>query len=240
MKNLKTFSLVIGGILCFIALIFLDLHVIEQKASWSAFDRFRVKVYLKTCFIAGKCIPPLGSLKTIRGINTLTESFVNKELPPISSMAFYRNLLSDNPSFTDELKKFNLQNLKTNRITGQIQFVKEIKQRVYFGDYEDSMHDDWMILLCTNIIAGQCKTSYLVWGMGVTTDEKSYTFFSKQSSIIGTVVPLKWLNQLEREDMAKGYWVLLTESDSTSQFSYSARYLEPAVRKENWLNSINL
>ena len=89
--------------------------------------------------------------------------------------------------------------------TGQTQFIKEIKQREYFGEYQNYMYDDWMVLLCTYFIEGKPRTSYLVWGMGVTTDPNAYGFFSGQSRIIGSIIPMQWINQLEREGLAKGY-----------------------------------
>lgn len=152
-------------------------------------------------------------------------------------MEFYREMLM-NPSFTEEIQKFERRNIAAFRQTGQTRFVKEIKQRVYFGQYQNSMYDDWMVLLCTDIIQGKPRTSYLVWGMGVTTDPNAYQFFGRQSGIIGNIVPMRWINQLETEGMAKGYWCLLTESNATSAFSYEARYLKPAVRKQAWLDSI--
>lgn len=237
MRILRIIGIVLACLLASITLILLDLHLIEKQSSWSAFQRFRVRAYLQTCFVASYLVPPIKSLSLVPGIITLTKSFVNKELPDITAMEFYRKLLM-NPSFTEEIQKFERRNIRLHQQTGRTRFVKEIKQRVYFGQYQNSMYDDWMILLCTDFIEGKPKTSYLVWGMGVTTDPKAYHFFSGQSSIIGNIVPMQWINQLEREGLAKGYWCLLTESNATSRFSYDARYLKPDVRKEMWLNSI--
>lgn len=237
MRTLKITGILLASLLLSITLILLDLHRIEKQSKWSSFQRFRVRAYLQTCFTASYLVPPIGSLKLIPGIITLTKSFVNKQLPDISAMEFYRKMLM-NPSFTKEVQKFERSSIRLHQHTGQIRFVKEIKQRVYFGQYQNSIYDDWMVLMCTEIIEGKPRTSYLVWGMGVTTDPKAYQFFGAQSRIIGTIVPMQWINQLEREGLAKGYWCLLTESNATSRFSYDARYLQPAVRKQMWLKSI--
>lgn len=237
MRILRITGILIACLLVSITLVLLDLHWIEKQSSWSSFQRFRVRAYLQTFFTASYLVPPIGPLKIIPGIITLTKSFVNKELPDITAMEFYRKMLM-NPSFTKEFQKFELNSAKLHQQTGQVRFVKEIKQRVYFGQYQNSMYDDWMVLLCIDFIQGKPRTSYLVWGMGVTTDPKAYQFFGAQSRIIGTIVPMQWINQLEREGLAKGYWCLLTESNATSQFSYQARNLQPSVRKQMWLNSI--
>lgn len=235
MRILKIIGIVLACILASMTLILIDLHRIEKQSSWSSFQRFRVRAYLQTCFTVSYLIPPIGPFKLVPGIIILTKSFVNKELPDITAMEFYRKMLM-NPSFMEEIQEFERQSIRLLQQTGQVRFIKEIKQRVYFGQYQNSMYDDWMVLLCTDIIQGKPKTSYLVWGMGVTTDHNAYQFFSGQTSIIGNVIPMRWINQLEREGLAKGYWCLLTESNATSRFSYEARYLKPAVRKQMWLN----
>lgn len=33
-----------------------------------------------------------------------------------------------------------------------------------------------------------------------------YFFFSKQSSWVANIIPMKWLNEPEKEGLAKGYW----------------------------------
>lgn len=230
-------------LLCFllmfsIPLILTDLHYIERKAHWSYFDRSRVKAYLNISFAINYFIPSVGPFRLTSGIVQLTKAYVYKELPPIEMMDFYRKMLV-NPSFVKKLNEFECSNVKKYKHRGKTRYVKEIKQRVYFGEYKNSMYDDWMVLLCTDFIDGKPKTSYLVWGMGVCTDPKAYDFFSKQSNLVGNIIPMKWLNQLEQEGLAKGYWCLLTESNTTSKFSYSQRFLQPSQRKQLWLDSIS-
>jgi hypothetical protein len=108
------------------------------------------------------------------------------------------------------------------------------------------LFDDWRILLCTDICDGQPKTSFLVWGMGVTYDENGPGFFWKQIENVfpvGGVYITKCLstfNRLEKEGIAKGYWCLLTESDDTSSFSYEARKMTEGERKYKWLQEIKV
>jgi hypothetical protein len=231
-----TSSLLLILLIC-ATLILYDLHQIEKESKWSGLERFRVNTYLRTCLITSYLLPAIGSLKIVPDIRTLTKALADKELPAIETMDFYRDLLM-NPSFREQLQMFEQENIRLYSQNGQTRFVQEIKQRVYFGEYRHSMYDDWMVLLCTHFIKGKPRTSYLVWGLGVAIDMKSYKFFSKQSSIIGKCVPVIWLTQLEREGLAKGYWCLLTESNTTSSFSYDARYLQPRVRKQMWLSQI--
>ena len=47
--------------------------------------------------------------------------------------------------------------------------------------------------------------------------------------------PLNWSNRLEEYGLAKGYWVLLTESEATSGFSYEARKLNSKQRKRQFV-----
>ena len=97
------------------------------------------------------------------------------------------------------------------------------------------MFDDWAVLLAATFDTNGSQMSYFVWGMGVVPDERAPEFFGKQLGDLSFLFPLKWSNRLEEYGLAKGYWVLLTESETTSGFSYEARKLNSKQRKRRFV-----
>lgn len=226
-----------------------DLHYLGAKPKWSGFDRIRMRAYLRTAGAIGSLVPSVGPLGLVRTGAELGQAAVDKQLPSTSSLQFVRRLVLDTPgrsgskrddSFRRHLEQHEQTAVERYRTTGESRYVREIKQRIPFQGYGLPFFDDWMILLCSDVVDGQPMTSFLVWGMGMVPDGRAPTFFQGQLGWVGRAVPLHWISALEREGVAKGYWVLLTESDETSRFSYEARHQKPEERKQEWLDKIEI
>lgn len=222
-----------------------DLHYLGDKTEWTNFDRGRVKLYCNSIVLVGTSIPPIKQFSIIHHSAILAEAYLNKKLPSFKSMRFLRRLVfgaydSNNKtnSFSNELLAHEKYALKYFKLNGTQRFVKEIKQRVALNLFGFTIYDDWMILICTDIYKGKPKTSFLIWGLGIVWDKQSTQFFGTQLGFFGKLIPFNIFDAIEREGLAKGYWVLLTESDETSEFSYEARNASPQSRKQNWLSKI--
>lgn len=236
-------------ILSYAMIIFVDLHYLGNKNHWNTFDRIRIKTYLKSVIYVGYITPPIGQFRMVHYSSRLGNAFLNKEIPDISILEFPRNMLmaaegntqktpkNTSDSFTTKLLAHEKKALQRYRKWGYTQYTHDYPQFISFSKYGFPLYDVWMVLITTNIIHGEPKTSFLVWGMGVTTDYKSETFFGQQLGILGKITPLKWYNKLEKEGLAKGFWTLVTESPETSEISHTKRYWSPNKRKQYWLNS---
>lgn len=228
--------------------IFLDLHYLGNKNKWNTFDKTRIKIYLKSVIYVGYITPPLGPLRMVHYSSVLGNAFLNKEIPDVSTLEFPRNMLmstegnklklsnNSSDSFNTKLIEHEKKALSRYKKYGYTNYTHDYPQFLSFGKYGFPLYDIWMVLITTNIVDGKPKTSYLVWGMGITTDYKSESFFGEQLGLIGKITPLKWYNKLEKEGLAKGYWTLVTESQNTSEISYSKRYWPASKRKQFWLN----
>ena len=104
-----------------------------------------------------------------------------------------------------------------------------------FGQGVMTVFDDWAVLLAGTANKKTIQLAYFVWGMGIVPDERGPEFFGKQFGKLSFLFPLKWSNRLEEYGLAKGYWVLLTESDQTSGFSYQARKKKSAQRRRQFV-----
>lgn len=225
---------------------FLDLHYVGSKSHWSTFDKARVTIYMRTGIAVAYIFPNFKPFSMIHNVAVLGNAYLNKRLPDIDAIDLARDMLlstKGNPrktkdSFNDKLMNHESRAIKNYKLTGATRYVNEISQYVSFYSYGMPFYDVWKVLICTDIVNGKPKTSYLVWGMGVTTDKNAPIFFGNQVGGVGKLIPLRWFNCLEREGLAKGYWSLLTETNETSKFSYEARYLKPAQRKQIWLNEM--
>lgn len=223
-----------------------DLTMLGTKAHWSTFDKVRVKTYLKTGAFFGYITPPISVLSFVHYGSIIGNAAISSELPDIKNMHFLREVLMDSKgnaakkddSFETRLQHHEEAAVRLFRKNGTNRYMREVKQRVPFNDFGLPLFDDWMVLLCTDIVAGKPKTSFLAWGMGATTDKNAPSFFGNQLGKYGGLMPLHWINGLEREGIMKGYWMLLTETDDTSSFSYEARREQPSVRKSKWLKQV--
>jgi hypothetical protein len=234
----------------YVMTIFIDLHYLGSKNHWTLFDRLRIKTHLKTGILVGYLTPPIGPLSAIHYSSVLGNAFLNKELPDIENMDFYRNLLmhtagnrsknqkksfNQSDSFVTKLRRHeNLAMLQFSK-TGKTSFTKDYSQTIELSSFGIPMYDVWMVYLTTTIVNKAPKTAFLVWGMGVATDPNSEVFFGSQMGTLQQIIPLKWFNKLEHQGLAKGYWSLLTEENETSEFSYSKRFMKPSTRKHLWL-----
>ena len=242
-------------VLAYVFLIFIDLHYLGSQKDWNVFDRIRIKTYLKSGILVGYLTPPIGPLRAIHYSSILGNAFLNKELPDIDNMDFYRNLLmhtEGNPSkkqkntfnysdsFATKLRHHEKLALLQFSKTGITSFTKDYSQTIELSSYGIPMYDVWMVYITTTIVNRVPKTAYLVWGMGVATDKNSEVFFGGQMGALQHILPLKWFNKLESQGLAKGYWSLLTEENETSEFSYSKRFLKPGTRKKIWLRNNQL
>jgi hypothetical protein len=235
-------------IFTYAATIFFDLHYLGNKNTWNTFDKIRIKIYLKSVIYVGYITPPLGPLRMVHYSSVLGNAFLNKEIPDVSTLEFPRNMLmstegntlesSNNASdsFNTKLIEHEKKALSRYKKLGYTNYTHDYPQFLSFGKYGFPLYDIWMVLITTNIVDGKPKTSYLVWGMGVTTDYKSESFFGEQLGLVGKITPLKWYNKLEKEGLAKGYWTLVTESPNTSEISYTKRYWPASKRKKFWLS----
>lgn len=245
-KTAKTLMWFAIGVCAFTLVAITDLHYVGAKKRWSGFDKLRVMVYLKTGVGATHILPNIKMFSMIKNTATLGNAFLNKELPDIAAIKQYRKILLNavgnpniaNDSFREKLKKHEATAVGIYKKSGKKRYVNDVLQRVSYREYGLPFHDEWMVLLCTDIVNGKPKTSFLVWGMGVVTDERSPVVFGSQNGKLGKLIPLHWTNCLEREGLAKGFWTLLSETNETSMFSYTARYQKPQERKNNWLNKV--
>lgn len=248
----KKFFLII---IIYLFLIFIDLHYLGSKKQWNLFDRLRIKTHLKSGILVGYVTPPIGPLRAIHYSRVLGNAFLNKELPHIDNMNFYRNLLMQtggNPT-KNQKKSLNYSDSFATKLryheslamvqyfkTGKTSFTQHYPQTVELSSFGIPMYDVWMVYITTTVVNKAPKTAFLVWGMGVATDKNGEAFFGSQMGPLQSILPLKWFNKLESEGLAKGYWSLLTEDNETSEFRYTKRFLKPEALKKIWLTNNQL
>ena len=248
--NIKSISKFIKWTLLYVSLFFMiafvDLHYVGTKSAWTGFDKFRVSVYVRTGIAVGYLVPDIKPVSMICNYLKLFNAFLHKELPDIELMNTPREVLlntegnskKENDNFKAKLLKHEAKAMKNFKNSGVTRYINEVNQHVSFRPYGLPIYDIWRVLLCTDIINGEPKTSFLVWGMGVTPDKNAPTFFGSQVGMFGKIIPLIWFNRLESQGLAKGYWSLLSETNETSKFSYAARHMKPTERKNKWLNEV--
>jgi hypothetical protein len=225
----KIASIVIVGCIAISGLALHDLHNLGDKLSWNAFDQIRGKGYLLGGSIVGMVVPPIGPLNFINAFAKHGYHFATKSLPDESEMDMFRDILT-NDQFCNELKVFDTEIRESNKSWA----TKDIIHRVHFGSGSTAIFDDWAVLLAVSYDGDETQLSYFVWGMGIVPDERAPEFFGQQLGKLSFLFPLKWSNRLEEYGLAKGYWILLTESDATSGFSYGARKLNSLQRKRHF------
>jgi hypothetical protein len=234
-KWLKWIGITVATLIVLSILAWADCDYLKDKPKWNTFDKVRAKVYYKTGALCGTLVPPCG--KTLSYIHYMAAElniYLNKQLPPLGKphpiMRYFRRLLLSSDSFCKELRSHEAKAINNFKSTGSIRFEREITQRVYFWG---SFFDDLRIYLCTDIYDGQPKTSFLVWGMGITEDPNGCEFFGKQMPVLKPV--LCCFNRLAQTGVGKDYWILLSESDETSAFSYEAVTETRQQRINKWL-----
>jgi hypothetical protein len=213
-----------------IGLALYDLHSLGDQPKWNKFDQIRVKSYLVAGSVVGMAVPPIGPLNFFNAFAKHGYHFAAKTLPNKNEIDTFRNILI-NDQFCNELNSFDaaIQGGNTSWST------KAIIHRVYFGSGPTAIFDDWAVLLAGSFDGNETQLSYFVWGMGIVPDKRAPEFFGNQLGKLSFLFPLKWSNRLEEYGLAKGYWILLTESDATSGFSYEARNQKSSQRKRQFL-----
>jgi hypothetical protein len=210
------------GCLLVAGLALYDLHSLGDKPSWNKFDQVRVKGYLLTGSIVGMVVPPIGPLRFINVFASHGYYFATNALPDDSGLDTFRDILISD-QFCNELVEFSSALQFGFTDSNKSWATKRIVQRVSFGQGSFSLFDDWAVVIAGTTDGNSTQISYFVWGMGIVPDERAPEFFGQQLGNLSFLFPLKWSNRLEEYGLAKGYWILLTESDETSRFSYEAR-----------------
>jgi hypothetical protein len=233
-RLIKTAALILFALPVMAGLAISDLHYLGDKPNWNGFDQIRVKGYLLAGSIVGMAMPPIGPLSFFREFAPHGYHFATKSLPDKSSMQQFRNVLVTD-KFCSELTSFAQANDGLAASTNRRWATKNIVHRVYFGQGSMRLFDDWAVLLAGTFNGNDAQLSYFVWGMGIVPDDRAPEFFGKQLGELSFLFPLNWSNRLEEYGLAKGYWVLLTESEATSGFSYEARKLNSKQRKRQFV-----
>jgi len=233
-KILKVLATIIIGCSLLGSFAIYDLHSLGDKPKWNTFDQIRVKGYLLTGTVIGMIVPPIGPLAFFNLFASHGFYFATKTLPNDSGIEDFRDTLVTS-SFCKKLKTFSkaLQSGFINH--GKRWGTKRIIHRVFFGQGAMTVFDDWAVLLAGTANKKTTQLAYFVWGMGIVPDERAPEFFGKQFGKLSFLFPLTWSNRLEEYGLAKGYWVLLTESDQTSGFSYQARKKKSAQRRRQFV-----
>jgi hypothetical protein len=211
-----------------------DMHRLGRDGGWDSFQVVRARVYLITGSVLAGLLPPVGPLALLNKFSTHAFYFATHRLPNISAMDPLRELLLHSGDPGETLCARLNDHEKKTRFSGKRVLETRFNQRVWFSERWLPLFDDWSIVVRTTISNGSYATSFLVWGMGVVPDERAPEFFGRQIGPWAKLVPLAWTNYLEIEGVAKGYWVLLTETNQTSAFSYEARHKSPRTRIAAW------
>jgi hypothetical protein len=228
----KIAGLIIVSCIALGGLALYDLHNLGDKPNWNKFDQIRVKGYLLGGSIVGMVAPPIGPLNFINAFAQHGYHFATRTLPDENEMEAFRDILI-NDKFCNELATFDTALQSHN----QGWTTKGIIHRVHFGSGSTAIFDDWAVLFAGSHDGDETQLSYFVWGMGIVPDERAPEFFGQQLGRLSFLFPLKWSNRLEEYGLAKGYWILLTESDQTSGFSYEARRLNSLQRKRHFITA---
>jgi hypothetical protein len=195
-----------------------DLTRLGGKEAWTDWDRLRVAVYLKGGALAGRLVPPIGPLAFPHHVAVMTDAYLGGHHPPERTMRAIRGFVLNAPGLRDALEKHEQHALRLYAQQGQPALARcDYVHRFHFLRRFAPLFDDWAMCLRTDIVDGRPRTGFFVWGMGVVADENAPVFFGRQLGIPPTT--LAWFNRLEREGLATGYWINLTESFETSFFS---------------------
>jgi len=220
-----------------------DLAHLGHKNNWSSFDKMRVKSYFEPLGFAGSLVPSIGPTKGIHHVSSLGDAYFDGDLPKKSTMKFLREVVMNSPGNgtvgNDFKSRFSRH--EHNAInSGKNTYISNITQAVPFYRYGLPFVDHFAITMRTDIIDGEPKSSFIVWGLGVIADQRNPKNLGPQYDDVAEILNLeggdliRWTCNLEREGLAKPYWVLITERDETSKFSHEAVHKKPSQRKGEW------
>jgi len=227
-----------------------DLAGLGKKDVWTTFDKIRVKSYLETIGFASYFVPAVGPLKGYHHVSVLGDAYLDKDLPSDSQMDFLRDAVmyapahGKNKSFKMRFLEHEQTALSLYNKSKRKSYTKNITQAVSFYRYGLPFMDHFAVTIRTEIVNGEPKSSFIVWGLGVICDHRNESNLGPQFDIFAKPLGLKgsdfisWTNDLERVGMAKPYWVIITDTKETSKFSYEAIKMKPSQRKAVWLKEV--
>tara|TARA_Y100001938_G_scaffold118135_1_gene163178 strand:+ start:2368 stop:3162 length:795 start_codon:yes stop_codon:yes gene_type:complete len=220
-----------------------DLANLGHKDRWSSFDKIRVKSYFEPLGLVGSMMPPIGPAKGIHHVSSLGDAYFDGDLPKKSTMTFLREVVMNSPGngkAGNDFKTRFINHEKTALASGKKVYISNITQKVPFHAYGLPFTDHFAITMRTDIVDNQPKSSFIVWGLGAIADHRNPSNLGPQYNDVAKLVNLeggdliRWTCNLEREGIAKPYWVLITENDITSKFSHEAVHQKPSQRKGEW------
>lgn len=227
-----------------------DLANLGKKDTWSTFDKIRVKSYLETIGFASYFVPPIGPLAGYHHVSVLGDAYIDKDLPGDFQMDFLRDAVmyapehGKNKSFKERFLEHENAAVESYKKTKRRSYTKDIVQPVTFYRYGIPFMDHFAVTIRTDIVNGEPKSSFIVWGLGIICDHRNESNLGPQFDIFAKPLGLKgsdmisWTNDLERTGIAKPYWIIITDTKETSKFSYDAIKMKPSQRKAAWVKEV--
>ena len=244
MKKKNKFLLASSLIACCMSpLVVYDFAYLGVQTKWSTFDKVRLKLYMESAGVIGAIMPAIGPSSGIHYISRLGNAYIDKDLPSKSTMNFLRDIVM-NSSGTGKKgssfrSRYQFHEDKAMR-SGQSVYVSNIVQKVSFNKKGLPFSDYFAITMRTDIIDGKPQSSFIVWGLGIVADSNNPAGLGKQYDSIASIFKLsgsdliRWTCNIEKNGMAKPYWVIITESEETSLFSHDYVKYTSAQRKNVW------
>ena len=220
-----------------------DLANLGHKSSWTSFDKLRVKSYFEPIGWATSLVPSIGPVKGIHHVSSLGDAYFDGDLPNETTMNFLREVVMTSPGNTnkgDDFKTKFERHEKKAVASGKNTHISNITQAVPFHRYGLPFVDHFAITMRTDVVNGAPKSSFIVWGLGVIADQRNPKNLGPQYDDVAKILNLeggdliRWTCNLEREGLAKPYWVLITERSETSKFSHEAVQKSSTQRKSEW------
>lgn len=213
-----------------------DLVYLGQKDGWSLFDKVRVKAYLEVGGWLGTLVPPIGKGKGIHYVAQIGDAYLDRDLPRTSAMNFLREVVMTSPGFRKRFQRHEARALASGKST----YISNIVQAVKFDSVGLPFTDHFAIMLRTDVVNGKPKSGFLVWGLGAIVDKRNPSGLGPQYDKVAAHFGLKggdlirWTCHMEKEGLAKPYWVLISERPETSSFSHEAVRIPAAQRRATW------
>lgn len=220
-----------------------DLANLGNKEDWTLFDKVRVRSYFEPAGLAGSLIPPVGKASGIHHLSLIGNAYFDGDLPPESTMDWFRDVVMNSPGNGSEGNDFEsrFKRHEKNAVrSGRTVYISNIVQAVPFHGYGLPFKDHFAISMRTDIVNGEPKSSFIVWGLGIIVDKRNPDGLGPQYDDIASLFNLKgadlirWTCHIEKEGLAKPYWVLITERSETSSFSHAAVRKTSKQRKREW------
>lgn len=224
-----------------------DLAQLGKKDSWSTIEKARVKSYLEPAGWVGSALPSVGITSGMHHAAILGDAYIDKDLPGNSTMKFLRKVVMNSPGngkkcgdFKCRLQKHEDIALQRFKSSGSKTYVSNIVQPVPFYSYGLPFKDHFAVQIRTDIVNEEPKTSFAVWGLGIIVDSRNPETFGPQFDWLASPFGLQgedlinWTTKVEKNGIAKPFWIFITESDETSYFSHEAVKKSASTRKSEW------